>query len=234
MTVSTSTTGPEAAPDRRARASRPSGARADRLPPPPRERRPLLAAFAVLLIVGGAAVAGLLALRADSRVPVLVATADIVAGQRITAEHLGTTPVASEGTLLLPAGQHDLVVGQYARRSISAGQLLDTSMLTTSGMLTEGKVAVGAALAAGRVPASGLQPGDVVQLVRVLDGEGTVLVREALVSSASRSSDSPGGATVTATFIVEDSEGPVVAGVGAEGQLAAVLMTRGAAVDGDG
>lgn len=96
MTVNTTT------PGRDATAARGRGAddrRADRLPPAPRERRPLLAAFAVLLIVGGAAVAGLLALRADTRVPVLVLARDVATGQQITADDLAVTPVASEGLL---------------------------------------------------------------------------------------------------------------------------------------
>lgn len=221
MTVNTTT----AAPDATGRAAK--ARRGDRLPPPPRERRPLLAAFAVLLIVGGAAIAGLLALRADTRVPVLVLTADVMTGQEITEDLLSSTPVASENTLLIPASQIGSVVGQFAKRPLVQGQLLDTSMLTTARTLTEGKVAVGAALAVGRVPASGLQPGDIVQLVQVQGGTGKVLVPDALVSAAHSAGDSPGGSTVTVTFIVDASDGSTIAGVAAEGQLAAVLVTRG-------
>lgn len=232
MTVNTGLA-PDAGPDRRARGGRqPAAARGDRLPPPPRERRPLLAAFAVLLIVGGAAVAGLLAVRADSRVPVLVVTQDVVAGQRLTAEHLRTTQVASEGTLLVPASQEGLVVGRYANRAIRAGQLLDTSMLTATQMLTEGKVAVGASLAAGRVPASGLEPGDVVRLVQVDAGQGQVVVPKALVSSSVRAGESAGTSVTTATFIVDDEDGAQVAGLASDGRLAVVLVSRGAPSDG--
>ncbi len=67
-----------------------------RLPSPPRQRRPALAALAVLLIVGGAAIAGLLALRADSRVPVLVARHDIAVGARITRDDLAVARIAGE------------------------------------------------------------------------------------------------------------------------------------------
>ena len=70
-------------------------------PSPPRRRRPALAAIAVLLIVGGAALAGLLALRLDSREPVLVMTQDVPVGTKITADMLGTTRVASEGLKLI-------------------------------------------------------------------------------------------------------------------------------------
>ncbi|MCV2394542.1 SAF domain-containing protein [Actinotalea sp. M2MS4P-6] len=205
-----------------------SAPRGDRLPPPPRERRPLLAALAVLLIVGGAAVAGLLALRLDERVQVVVAAHDIANGSQLTADDFTTTAVASEGTLLIPAGQLDQVVGQYARVPIAAGQLLDTTMLSASGALQPGLVAVGAGLAAGRMPASGLQPGDVVELVRVGDGTGTVLVPDAYVSSSSTGSeDQLGSGGTVVTFIVDESEGAEVAAVAADGSLAAVLVSRG-------
>lgn len=204
-------------------------ARTDRLPPAPRERRPLLAALAVLLIVGGAATAGLLALRADERVPVLVAAREITAGEAITADALTTTSVASEGTMLIPAADSATLAGTYARSTIRPGQLLDTSMLTTSSTLEPGKVGVGALLAIGRMPSSGLQAGDVVQLVRVDVAGGKVMVPDALVSSSrSTATDGvgrSGGASVT--FIVAEDAGAEVAAVAAAGDLAAVLVTRG-------
>ena len=84
--MSTTTTGGTAVERQRQRASRgigrSAGGPANR-PPPPRQRRPALAAIAVLLIVGGALLAGLLAIRMDSRVPVLAVTQEIPAGARI-------------------------------------------------------------------------------------------------------------------------------------------------------
>ena len=217
--------------DERGLASAVQAARTDRLPPAPRERRPLLAALAVLLIVGGAATAGLLALRADDRTQVLVARTDIPAGTRITDELLATTPVASEGTLLVPADQAASVYGRYTRVAVTAGQLLDTSMVTRSAPLGEGQVAVGASLGAGRTPASGLEPGDVVQLVRTGDTAGEVLVPDARVSSV-RSDETAAGAT-TVTFIVDEADGAQIATVAASDSLAAVLVQRGGEPAGD-
>lgn len=201
----------------------------DRIPPSLRERRPVLAALAVLLIVGGAATAGLLALRADDRVPVLVAARDIAAGEPLTEDALTTVPVAAESTLLVPADRADLLAGQFARLPISAGQLIDTTMLTASSMLTPGHVAVGAALSAGRMPASGLQPGDVVQLVNVDDPAGEVLVPDAVISSSRAvGADSTGGTSgAVVTVIVAEVDGARVATVAAAGDLAIVLVTRG-------
>src|SRR5690554_5465304 len=60
-------------------------------PAPPRRRRPAVALLGVLLIVGGAALAGLLALRMDSRDAVVVLNTDVPAGTVITREMLGQT-----------------------------------------------------------------------------------------------------------------------------------------------
>lgn len=194
----------------------------------------MLAALAVLLIVGGAAGAGLLALRSDERVPVLVAAQDIAAGQAITSQALTTISVAAEGTLLIPAADTEVLAGQYARVAITKGQLLDTAMLMGSAALQPGKVAVGASLALGRLPASGLEPGDVVQLVAIDSAKGTILVPDALVSSSqSQSSGAAGSAGSTVTFIVAEDDGAAVAAVAAAGNLAAVLVTRGTPTDAD-
>lgn len=193
----------------------------------------MLAALGVLLIVGGAATAGLLALRADERVPVLVASRDIAAGEEITADALSTTSVASEGTRLVPASQEDQLVGQYARVTITSGQLMDTAMLTPTAALQPGSVAVGAALGSGRVPASGLQAGDVVDLIAVSDGQGEVLAEGVLVSSfVTADQTGAGSGSATATFIVDHADAPRIAAVNAAGELAVVLVERGTAREG--
>jgi hypothetical protein len=206
----------------------------DRLPAPPRQRRPALAALAVLLIVGGATVAALLAIRADERVPVLMVERPLEAGAQITANDLGTTQVASEGTLLIPASQLDQVVGRYTTVRIQQGQLLDTSMIGTSSMLNnDGHVAVGASLAAGRYPASGLLPGDVVNLIAVRqDGTGEVIAERVRVSSATGGggSDPVAGGGITATFIVPTSSHATVAAWAANNNLSVALVERGSAV----
>ncbi|WP_158542632.1 SAF domain-containing protein [Phytoactinopolyspora halophila] len=215
-----------------------SGGGGDRIPTPPRQRRPALAALAVLLIVGGATVAAILAMRADERVPVLMVQSPVEAGEQITEEHLGTTQVASEGTLLIPASQMDRVVGQYSTVRISEGQLLDTSMLGGSGMLVDGHAAVGASLEIGRYPASGLRPGDIVDLIAVRsDGGGEVISQGARVSSVSGGGDGGADSTVSsgiqATFIVPAAERATVASWAANNGLAVAVIERGAAVDDD-
>lgn len=204
------------------------GGGGDRTPAPPRERKPALAALAVLLIVGGAAIAGLLAIRMDDRVPVVVAARDIPLGAEITQDMLTTTQVASDLDTLVPESQMSQLVGKQATKQVFAGELITAPVLyeRAGGWLVEGNVAVGASLAPGRMPATGLEMGDIVKLVRVVDGSGEVLVEEARVSRRSGGDDTGSSPTVV-TFIVTPEQAPKVAGVAANGELAAVLVSRG-------
>ena len=213
--------------------TRPGG---DRLPRPPGRRRPGLAVIAVLLIVLGAAVAGLLALRIDERVPVLVARHNISIGHQITASDLSVARMATEGVQVIAADRASEVIGRYASQEIISGRLLDPGMLNTSGLLTAGQAAVGVALQPGRFPAGGLRTGDVVQIVRSVDGAGKVIAAEAVIGSVNKPSDnafgSGGGDTTVVTVLVSDRLSPDVAAAAMANQLSLVLLRRGAPAGG--
>lgn len=227
----------QARDERGIRSTASAKAAADRLPSPPRERKPALAALAILLIVGGAAVAGLLAMRVDERVPVIAANQEIPVGTQITAEMLATARVAADSESLIPASQADDLVGRYAKVDIAPNQLFDTNLLSEEGWLSDGRVAVSAALEAGRVPASGggLRPGDIVQLIRVDDeGDGEVIVDRAQVGSslAGETAGTAGAGAATVTFVLDESEAATVAAVAAQNQLSVVLVSRGGTLEG--
>jgi hypothetical protein len=195
-----------------------------------------VALLAVLLIVLGAAIAGLLAIRLDSREQVLVARRDISAGQQIAREDLAVTRVAADGIRLVPSSQAGDVVGRYATGRIAAGRLIDPLMLAGSGLLTPTTAAVGMALAPGRYPASGLESGDVVQVVRTVDGSGRVISGNAVVGSVSTPADGvfggDGGDTTVVTVVVPRGEAPDVAAAASADQVSLVLLSRGTALDG--
>ncbi|MFN0280719.1 MAG: SAF domain-containing protein [Kineosporiaceae bacterium] len=209
-----------------------AGSSGDRLPRPPRRRSAGLAALAVLLVAGSAALAGLLALRIDERVDVLVARTDIPAGTQITESMLAVAPVAAQGVNLVPASRRSLVVGRYAAVPIPAERLIDTNMVTDRSALRGGTVAIGVVLAPGTAPAGGLEPGDRVTVYGT-DAEGEVLTREAVVSSVkvpeSGSFGSTGSDTV-ATLIVPEGVAAAVTAANAAGKLALGLTERGASI----
>jgi SAF domain len=207
-----------------------SSPQAERLPRPPGRRRPGLAALAVLLIVLGGAAAGLLALRVDHRNPVLVAKRDITTGQRITNDDLAVARVAGDGLAMIPADQAGRVIGQYASTRIAAGRLIDDDMLNGSGLLAPGMAATGLSLAPGRFPASGLESGDVVQVVRTNDGQGKVISARAVIGSVQTPAEGVFGDSsqnTVVTVIVPQAEAAAVGAAGAADSVVLVLLTRG-------
>lgn len=231
--------------------STPPGPAGPALPPPPStsfpkggsatRRRPAMIGLAVLLIVGGAAVAGLLAVRIDSREPVLVASHAIAVGQPITADDLAVQRVAGDGLSVLPATTANSLIGSFASQNIPQGRLLDQQMFTSQGFLRKGVVAVGVAIGSGRMPASGLSTGDTVEVVQVVEGKATVLVENAVVSRGPSADASAGGGSFLggggssagssnggiATLIVTPDVAPAVAAASAANQIAVILITRG-------
>lgn len=201
----------------------------DRLPRPPRRRRAGLASLSLLMIVGGAAGAGLLAVRLDDRSPVLVAAGHIGAGQQIRAEDLATTSVAADGVSLIPASEASQLIGRYAATDIPAGRLLDPQMISTTGLLKQGRAAIGVVLKPGHAPASGLRAGDVVQLIRVIDGKGAPLSDNATVGSVRAPEGGgfgSGGGDPVATILVDSKDAADIAAAAVADQIAIVLLSR--------
>src|SRR5664279_621097 len=226
----------------RQRAARGVGSTAGPVRPtsPPRRRRPALAALAVLLIVGGAALAGVLALRIDSREPVLVLNQDVSVGTRITTDLLSTADVASDPLMLVPEDQMNSVIGTYARTGLSSGQLLDTSMLQTDPPFGATAVRVGVPLSAGRVPA-GLRSGDQVRIIRIGDGNapavplavGLVLGAQTSQSGGSLGGDGGGDGSSATLLVPADAADKIVDAAGND-QLGLALIKRGVSVENAG
>lgn len=171
---------------------------------PPRQRRPALAALALLLIVGGALVAGLLAVRMDSRVPVLAAARDIEPGAMITEDDLQVTRVASEGLGLIPEDYADEVIGSYATTRIGANTLLDENIVSSEDPIPDGRAVVSVPLDPKLAPASTVQSGDLVQVVRATSATSSgdkaeVLGTAYVLEVTEPKTDELGGGTEAAT-----------------------------------
>lgn len=224
----------------RQRASRGVGTRAGvnglggSLPSPPRRRRPALGALAVLLIVGGAALAGLLALRLDSREPVMVLNRDVAVGTQITPDMLSTARVASDGLMLVRESQEKSVIGTYARTSLTRGELLDTSMLVQGAPFNSTAVRVGVPLTPGQVPGD-LRSGDQVRIIRISDGtsKATPLAVGLFLESSSTSGDRFGGSrsSSSATLLVPAAAADAVVDAAGNDKLGLALIKRGVSVE---
>jgi hypothetical protein len=205
------------------------------VPSPPKRRRPALTALAVLLIVGGAALAGLLAIRLDSRAPVLVVNTKVSVGERITAAMLTSTNVSGDGLNSIPTDQADQIVGKlYARQTIYPGQLLQLDLLRKNPPLEVDQAQVGVPLTSGKFP-PGLRSGDAVRLVRIGDAQApsqalcTGLVLE-VAKAASGGFGSDAKSSVATVVVPQGVVDQVVGSTGTD-QLGIALIGRGVGVD---
>lgn len=201
---------------------------------PPRQRRPALAALALLLIVGGALVAGLLAVRMDSRVEVLVAQQAIEPGAQITEDDLGVVRVASEGLDLIGEQYVDQVVGAYATTAIPANTLLDERMVSTDNPVPDGRAIVSVPLDGKLAPAATVRSGDLVQVVRATGASGgsdkAEVLGTAYVLAVSRpQSDELGGSSnpATASLLVLDQAALAVIDAASAGEAGLAILDSG-------
>jgi len=236
-----STIGTETADRQRQRANRAGGAgrkQGGRLPAASKRRRPAIAALAALLIVGGALVAGVLAVRMDERVAVIQVKQNISVGTLITADLLAQTRVSGDALNTIPADQASKIVGtRYAAVNLVKGQLLEPGLYTRDAPIAEGKAAVGIVLIDGRAPATGLSPGDQVELVRIGQGNAPpVELGEAVVLKAPVAADKgsglgeKSGTAQIATMLVDRDAVKAITDASGNNRIAVALLAKGSAL----
>lgn len=234
-------TQPTAADRQRARAFRrnePARAGSNRGAEPPRQRRPALAALALLLIVGGALVAGLLAVRMDDRETVVGAARDIPAGTLITQEDLREFQVSSGDVPTIPLDAVDQILDgkTYASVPIQTGSLVDQNMLTKESPVTDDRAEVAIPLNPALTPA-GLQSGDLVQIIRIGNGQGaeggaTVLCEGLVMDVSSGSSDDLGGSQEgSLNILVPEEAAAAVVDAAGTGFAGLAILDRGQSTD---
>ncbi|MGA9748005.1 MAG: SAF domain-containing protein [Nocardioides sp.] len=237
-----SSTGTSTADRQRLRAARGAGgknAAASRLPSPPRQRRPAMAALALVLIVGGALVAGLLAIRMDSRVEVLVASTDIAPGSEITSQNTTTVPIAYDDLNVFPESIADEAFGLYAKTPIRQGMLLDGYMLAQEDPIGDDRAIVSVVLSPALAPEKELQAGDLVEVVRAsgssAGGETAVRITQGLVLSINAPKEKDGGlgsgAASSANLIVPASTAADVIDASSANLAGLALVSRGTTDD---
>jgi Flp pilus assembly protein CpaB len=133
----------------------------------PTRRKPSWVLLGALL-VGLSALLGAWIFTSNSeRTSVMVAARDIDPGEVIDSTDLRVVEIGgSTGLRAIQPSQQDLIVGRAARGSIPAGTLVNTDLFVDGGQsIPQGFVVVGAALAPGAVPVSGLRAGDRVDVL---------------------------------------------------------------------
>lgn len=160
-----------------------------RLPRVRRQRRPgLTIAGALLVLVCATASAGVVLAGQDST-PVVALARDVQAGQVLTMGDLTVAELDGSGLSALSADGLSALVGQTATATLTAGTLLNSSMLSTTPLPATGLQLVAVAVKPGGVPVEAV-PGRDVMLLRVVTtadptraAEPAVLVAKARVVS---------------------------------------------------
>lgn len=182
-------------------------------------------ALLVALIVGLGAIGGYLYTSAGSKVAVVMVVHAVPAGQLIQRSDLTTVPVSGP-VVAFGANRLPSLVGQRAAVPLLPDMFLQRSMVTTGDALPAGMAQVGVAVRSGQIPADGLAPGDLVQVVELPSKDGTgaaqVLVARAQVFS-SRPDPSTSGGTLL-TIVVPVTASTAVAAASSAGQIALVRI----------
>ncbi|MGC7093956.1 hypothetical protein ACPZ19_04770 [Amycolatopsis lurida] len=140
----------------------------------PRRRRWWLLAVAVALAAVVAFGNYALIAGQDERVDVLVLTRAVGWGEPIDDGDLAVAKAVPDQPLAsIPARDRAGVLGLIARASLSAGSVLAPDQLTAQPVPGPGERLVGLPVGAGRFPARGLLPGDLVHVSPVASGTVT-------------------------------------------------------------
>ena len=151
-----------------------SGRRVMVAPPKSRVRLPELAVglFVMVLFALGAV---LWHLNSVDKTPALAVAADIDRGDTIGAGDIRVVYVASDDPLaLLGESQMSEVVGRVALVDLPAGTLVTRGMVAEAVSLAPGEGITGLSLDPGQYPASGLAPGDRVNVVLSVGADAAV------------------------------------------------------------
>ncbi len=222
-----------------------------RLEPRGRRRRPALAVGSLALVVACVAVFVSLYMRAGEGVPVLAVSRAVAQGQVLQATDLSVVKIATISRIAtLPAADGTAVVGRRAAEPLAPNTLLTASELVTNFSPPTGDAIVGIAAKDGQLPASGVVPGESVDVVLTglpgapsstaasagptsgnasieLDAPGTVLVSDAKVLEVLPAAPSSGSGGVVVSLLTSSTTAPVVASAAVAGQVALVVVAPG-------
>ncbi|HXQ61754.1 MAG TPA: SAF domain-containing protein, partial [Acidimicrobiales bacterium] len=129
-------------------------------------RRPALAVGCLALVIACVAVFVSVYLKAGNQVSVLAVEKAVPQGQVLTVNDLTVVRISmTAGIASVPAAEASAVVGRRAAERLEPNSLLTASELVTNYSPPAGDSIVGVATKEGQIPASGVAPGETVDVV---------------------------------------------------------------------
>ncbi len=222
-----------------------------RLEPSKRRRRPLLAIASLALVAVCVAAFTSAYIHAGRQTSVLAVAEPVSQGQTISPSDLKIVKISmSSGISVIPVNAAANVVGRQAATSLVPDSLLAPGDLVGTGAPPPGKAIVGVALKPGQLPAAGVSPGQEVDVVMTgppeaqdtatnastsvgqsatgpVNGPGTILAPNVLVTAVAEPSGSAGNNTIVISLMVPRSFAPIIASASAAGQAAIAIINSG-------
>jgi hypothetical protein len=197
-------------------------------------------------------------LKAGSQVSVLAIARTVPQGQVLSGKDLTVVRIsAGPGIDTLSADEASAVVGHRAAETLEPGSLVTASELVTSYSPPTGESIVGVSAKEGQFPASGVAPGETVEVILTgIPGEsdvsvgstdggvqsgsvgatassvepplgGAILVPDATVLEATTAPASSGSDAIDVSLLTPSTLAPLVANASAAGEVALVVVTPG-------
>jgi hypothetical protein len=201
-----------------------------------RNRSKSLIVLAALLVLGFGLATAYLVTSAGDKVSVLVMGTEVSKGHVVQREDLVSQSVSGVSNAI-PVDQVDDVVGRTATVDLVEGQILTDAMVTSAAVPGEGQAMVGLSLDPTRVPSSGLETGDVVDVIAVMGGDQggktnpadldapIVLTTDATVYSAEGLATD--GGQLLLTLVIDEADATKVAAYSTSNLVAVVEVAAG-------
>ncbi len=201
------------------------------LPGPRRRRQPKFIALAVVLVLLGGLGAVYLVSALGQQVSVVAVAAQVTYGDPITREDLVEAQMMADPALQpVPWSDVDSIVGMFAATDLLPGSLLTREQVTGDQLPPDGMQLVGVGVPAEQLPATPLLARDQVLLVPVVPADGGAAPEgqpNPIEATVIRVGPVGVAGTRVVDVLVDDSDGPTVAGLSAGGLLSIILVSRG-------
>lgn len=206
------------------------------MPPLPlsRKRRRGLTALGLLLVASGGLLTHQVVAQISDRSPIVVASRDIPIGQRIGPADVTTARVgADSGVAAIPGHQLSQVVGSVAAVDLRRGTVIPPGAVSDQLSPVPGQQLVPIAVKPSRLPARGLQPGDLLVVVSTPEGASDKAPEaklpapgqiSAVVDRVTGSPDTDG--LLVVDLLVSATDGPQLARQAADGHVTFTLTSR--------
>lgn len=203
----------------------------NRVPSVRTRRRPVILAVAVMLVAVGILVAVSLVNSMSHRQEVLVLAKDVPQGHTLTAADLTDVRINSDAGLnIVLTRDRSEVVGKTVSSGLTAGTLLNPSVLTSGVLPPKDDTLVGITVSPDKLPATALQAGDSVSLVDTPRDQDSSPVQAPVTTHAQVVGVHPlegsQNGQVTVDVLVPKDEGPWVGARAATHRVAILLETR--------